>query len=229
MSFFLQLIMTDPKPLSYTDMFSSRNTIIGISGIIGVGKSTLTKSIGEQLGYTSYFEPVKENIFLEKFYKDMKKYSFPMQMYLLNKRFEQHQKMVWMKENAIQDRTIYEDVIFAKMLYEGGYMEKDVFQTYRDTFESMTHFLHRPDMIIYLDVKPEIALERIKKRSRGCETTITLEYLQALQKGYEEWIQDIHPRIPVIRIDWNTFKDTKDVLQIIEKYKGKQYQKGIVV
>lgn len=220
--------MSDSKSLTYTQVFSSRNTLLGISGLIGVGKSTLTKELGKNLGYTTYFEPVKENIFLERFYKNMKKYSFPMQMYLLNKRFEQHQKMVWTKENAIQDRTIYEDVIFAKMLYEGGYMEKDVFQTYRDTFENMTHFLHRPDMILYLDVTPEIALQRIKKRSRDCETTITLEYLQALQKGYEEWIQDIHPRIPVIRIDWNTFKDTEYIIEIIEKYK-KQYQKGIVV
>jgi len=220
--------MSDSKSLTYTEVFSSRNTLLGISGLIGGGKTTLTKELGKKLGCTTYFEPVEENIFLEGFYKDMKKYSFPMQMYLLNKRFEQHQKMVWAKENAIQDRTIYEDVIFAKMLYEGGYMEKDVFQTYRDTFENMTHFLHRPDMILYLDVEPEIALQRIKKRSRDCETTITLEYLQALQKGYEEWIQDIHPRIPVIRIDWNTFKDTEYIIEIIEKYK-KQYQKGIVV
>ena len=68
------------------------------------------------------------------------------------------------------------------MLRESKMMEELDFQTYRSLFQNMSNFLHRPDLIIYLDVKPEIALERIKNRSRNCETNIPLEYLKDLQK-----------------------------------------------
>ena len=107
---------------SYTATFGSPNKLIGISGIIGVGKSTLTESLGSMMGSDIVREPVETNEYLSKFYDDMNKYSFSMQVYLLNHRFRQHQQMVWADSNMIQDRTIYEDVIFAKMLKEGQLM-----------------------------------------------------------------------------------------------------------
>ena len=213
---------------SYTDTFSAKNVILSISGIIGVGKSTLAEKLGKELKANVLYEPVKENEYLNKFYKDMNKYSFPMQVYLLNKRFEQHQQMVWSGKNTIQDRSIYEDVIFAKMLRESKMMEELDFQTYRSLFQNMSNFLHRPDLIIYLDVKPEIALERIKNRSRNCESTIPLDYLKDLQKGYEDWLKDVSPRIPVLRIDWNKFKDTEYVINLV-KNKLKETRKGLVL
>ena len=122
---------------SYTATFGSPNKLIGISGIIGVGKSTLTESLGSLMGSDIVREPVETNEYLSKFYGDMNKYSFPMQVYLLNHRFRQHQQMVWADSNMIQDRTIYEDVIFAKMLNEGGLMEDLDFQTYVQLFNNM--------------------------------------------------------------------------------------------
>ena len=154
--------------MNYTETFSSKkNTIIGISGIIGVGKSTLTNSLGEELGFNVIKEPVETNEYLDNFYKNMSKYSFPMQVYLLNHRFKQHQQMVWSDNSSIQDRTIYEDVIFAKMLREANMMEELDFKTYVDLFKNMSNFLHRPDLILYLDVEPEEALRRVNQRSRG--------------------------------------------------------------
>ena len=84
----------------------SKDLIIGVSGIIGVGKSTLSRKLGEVLGAQVMYEPVETNEYLAKFYKDMTKYSFPMQVYLLNHRFAQHQQMVWSGKNTIQDRTL---------------------------------------------------------------------------------------------------------------------------
>jgi len=192
---------------SYTTTFSSDNVLIGVSGIIGVGKSTLTENLGKVMGYDVLKEPVDTNEYLDKFYQDMGKYSFPMQIYLLNHRFKQHQQMVWSGKNVIQDRTIYEDVIFAKMLKEDGLMEDLDFKTYCQLFNNMTNFLHRPDIIIYLDVEPEEALRRVKNRSRNCESNLPLEYLRKLKKGYEEWLDDVRGRIPIIHLDWNTFQD----------------------
>ena len=209
---------------SYSVTFGSTSTIIAVSGIIGVGKSTLSKELGNSLNAEVYYEPVETNEYLESFYKDMKKYSFPMQIYLLNHRFKQHQQMIWSGKNVIQDRSIYEDVIFAKMLREDGLMEELDFQTYRFLFQNMCNFLHRPDIIVYLDVEPEIALQRIINRSRNCEIGITLEYLRALKKGYEDWLDDISDRIQVIKVDWNEFGTTDDIVkkinEKIQKKKG---------
>lgn len=202
---------------SYTTTFSSDNVLIGVSGIIGVGKSTLTENLGKAMGYKVLKEPVETNEYLDKFYKDMAKYSFPMQIYLLNHRFKQHQQMVWSSENTIQDRTIYEDVIFAKMLKEDGLMEDLDFKTYCQLFNNMTNFLHRPDVIIYLDVEPEEALMRVKTRSRDCETDLPIEYLRKLKKGYEEWLSDLRGRIPIIHLNWNTFQDTDYIVSKIQE------------
>ena len=192
---------------SYTSTFSSPNVLIGISGIIGVGKSTLTESLGKILSWDVVKEPVESNEYLCKFYEDMEKYAFPMQVYLLNHRFRQHQQMVWSGKSMVQDRTIYEDVIFAKMLHDGGLMEDLDFNTYVQLFNNMTNFLHRPDLIIYLDVEPSEALRRVRERSRSCETKMSLEYLTELRNGYEEWLKDVRDRIPVLRLDWNTYMD----------------------
>ena len=168
--------------MNYTQTFGPKTHIIGISGIIGVGKSTLSKNLGNELGFNVIKEPVETNEYLSSFYNDMKKYSFPMQIYLLNARFKQHQQMVWSDNSSIQDRTIYEDVIFAKMLHESNMIEDLDFKTYIELFNNMSNFLHRPDIILYLDVNPEIAIKRINSRSRNCESGISLEYLQALKK-----------------------------------------------
>jgi len=171
---------------TYSQVFGSNNVLIGVSGIIGVGKSTLTKSLCKEFKADALYEPVETNLYLKKFYKDIKKYAFPMQVHLLNHRFSQHQQMVWSGNNTVQDRTIYEDVIFAKMLYESGDMSELDFKTYCGLYHNMSNFLHRPDLIVYLDVEPEIALERIKQRSRGCEINMPIEYLRKLKAGYEE-------------------------------------------
>lgn len=201
---------------SYTSTFSSPNVLIGISGIIGVGKSTLTESLGKILSWDVVKEPVESNEYLCKFYEDMEKYAFPMQVYLLNHRFRQHQQMVWSGKSMVQDRTIYEDVIFAKMLHDGGLMEDLDFNTYVQLFNNMTNFLHRPDLIIYLDVEPSEALRRVRERSRSCETKMSLEYLTELRNGYEEWLKDVRDRIPVLRLDWNTYMDPEKVASLIK-------------
>ena len=198
---------------SYSSTFGPKNILVGISGIIGVGKSTLTEQLGAVLKWGTVREPVDSNEYLGKFYQDISRYSFPMQVFLLNHRFKQHQQMVWSDRSMVQDRTIYEDVIFAKMLREDGLMEELDFQTYVDLFRNMTNFLHRPDAIIYLDVEPAVALQRVKERSRECETGITLEYLTKLRAGYEEWLDDVKDRIPVLRIDWNEYQDIEVVLK----------------
>lgn len=105
----------------------------------------------------------------------MKKYSFPLQVFLLNKRFKQQQQIVWGGKGGVVDRTIYEDSVFARMLRDSGLMDDRDYGTYIELFKNMSNFMKKPNIIVHLDVKPEEAMERIRVRSRGCETGITVE------------------------------------------------------
>ena len=210
------------------NLLMSEDNFIGISGLIGAGKTTLAKALGKVLNLPVYYEPVIENEYLEDFYRDMKRYSFSFQIYLLNCRFRQHQQVLWNGTGGIQDRTLYEDSIFAKVLYEEGNMEEREYKTYLNLFKSMSNFMKKNTLIIHLDCKPEESLERIKKRARGCETGITLEYLTKLYNGYEEFIKQISKVIPVLRVNYSRFKNAEEMAEIIKKeYESMQNVKKI--
>ncbi len=197
------------QPLS--DLF------IGIAGIIGAGKSTLAAALGKHLDLPVYYEPVADNEYLADFYRDTKQYSFATQIYLLNRRFQQHQEIIWRGGGGVQDRTIYEDAVFAKMLVDINLMDERDCRTYVSLFRHMSNFMCRPNVIVYLDVKPERSLERVRSRSRDVETGITLEYLTALHGEYERFIADISRTVPVIRVDWDRFRDVEEMAVVIER------------
>jgi deoxyadenosine kinase len=191
------------------------NLFIGIAGMIGAGKSTLATALGKHLDIDVYYEPVDNNEYLADFYRDTKRYSFATQIYLLNRRFQQHQEIIWRGRSAVQDRTIYEDSIFAKMLAKTGLMEERDYRTYIDLFRNMSNFMCKPNVIIYLDVSPERSMERIKARSRGVESGITIEYLKALHDGYAEFVADISRVIPVIQVDYDRFPTVEEMARVI--------------
>lgn len=195
----------------------NQNVYISVSGMIGAGKSTLAKNLGDLMGLKVYYEPVADNCYLEDFYKDMKSCSFAMQVFLLNKRFQQQQEIIWSKSGAIQDRTIYEDGIFAKMLMKSGLMDERDYDTYKELSDNMCNFMRQPNLIVHLDVSPEESLARIKSRERGCETTITIEYLQALYEEYDIFLDEISKVIPVIKIDYYKFQSTEIMAAQIQK------------
>lgn len=190
---------------------------IGIAGMIGAGKSTLARLLGEHLSIDVHYEPVEDNEYLEDFYRDTAKYSFAIQIYMLNRRFQQHQEIIWRGRSAVQDRTIYEDSIFARVLAESGLMEARDYRTYRDLFQNMSHFMCRPNVIVYLDASPEVSMQRISQRGRGMESGISLEYLEALYRGYEDFVQDISRTTPVIRVDYERFATAEEMAKVIER------------
>jgi deoxyadenosine kinase len=199
------------------NILMAEDNFIGISGLIGAGKTTLATELGKVLNLPVYYEPVVENEYLEDFYRDMKRYSFSFQIYLLNCRFRQHQQVLWNGTGGIQDRTLYEDSIFAKVLYEEGNMEEREYKTYLNLFRNMSNFMKKNTLIVHLDCKPEESLRRIKMRARGCETGITIDYLTKLYNAYEEFLKEISKVIPVIRVNYSKFKTAEEMAQIIKR------------
>ncbi len=202
-------------PMNAPDVFG--NIFIGIAGMIGAGKSTLAAALGQHLDIDVHYEPVADNEYLGDFYADTKKHSFAMQVYLLNRRFQQHQEIIWRGRSAVQDRTIYEDSIFARMLASTGLMDERDYRTYVQLFKHMSNFMCRPSVIVYLDVSPESSLARIKQRSRDVEATIGLDYLRALHAAYAEFVENISKTIPVIRVDYERFATAEEMAEMIKR------------
>ena len=206
------------------------NLFIGIAGMIGAGKSTLATSLAQHLGIKAYYEPVADNEYLEDFYTNTAKYSFAMQVYLLTRRFQQHQEIIWRGESAVQDRTIYEDSVFAAMLAESGLMEERDYRTYRTLFQYMSNFMCKPNVIVYLDVKPERSLERINMRSRDVESGISLEYLQNLYRHYQKFIDEISRVIPVISVDYDRFATAEEMAKVIQsEYLNHSFKRSVTL
>ena len=197
-------------------MEALQDLFIGIAGMIGAGKTTLATALGRHLNLPVYYEPVEDNEYLADFYRDTKRYSFVTQIYLLNRRFRQHQSVIWAGGGGVQDRTIYEDAVFAKALVQQGLMDERDYRTYLDLFRHMSNFMCRPNVIVYLDVRPERSLERIRGRSRNVETTVSLEYLAALYEEYEHFVRDISRSVPVIRVDWDQFRDVEEMAEVVQ-------------
>ncbi len=205
-----------------------QDLFIGIAGLIGAGKTTLADALGEHLGLPVYYEPVADQAYLEDFYRDTARYAFSTQIYLLNRRFQQHQEIIWRGTGGVQDRTIYEDAVFAKTLVQQGLMEERDYKTYLQLFRHMSNFMCRPSLIVYLDLSPETSLERVRSRARDVETGITLEYLTALRDNYEAFIQDISRLVPVVRVNWEEFRDAETMASMIEKeYLGTSFVRDV--
>ena len=147
----------------------------------------------------------------------MAKYSFQLQVYLLNHRFRQHQEIIWCGKGAVQDRSIYEDAIFAKILCDSGQMEERDYRTYMALFSNMSNFMRKPNLLVHLEVTPEESMERIKERARGCETGITLDYLKMLYAGYDNFLKDIAKVIPVIKVKYNQFRTGEEIAKVVVK------------
>ena len=194
-----------------------QDLFIGIAGLIGAGKSTLATALGKHLDLPVYYEPVADNEYLADFYADTKRYAFQTQIYLLNRRFAQHQEIIWRGGGGVQDRTIYEDSVFARTLVKLGLMDERDYRTYLQLFRHMSNFMCRPNVIVYLDLEPETSLERVRQRDRGVETGLTIEYLRALREEYERFVADISRSVPVIRVSWEQYRNAEEMASVIER------------
>ena len=163
---------------------------IAICGNIGSGKTTLAGKLSKHYGWQALLESVDDNPYLRDFYGDMQRWSFHVQMYFLNSRFKQINKIrAAVNKITIQDRTIYEDAyIFAANLHDSGFMSERDFQSYLDTFHSMINFVKPPDLLIYLKADIPKLVRQIEKRGRDYEYSIRIDYLRNLNEHYEKWI-----------------------------------------
>ena len=189
---------------------------IAIAGNIGSGKTTLTKMLAAHYGWTPKFESVDYNPYLADFYEDMERWSFNLQIYFLNKRFQDVVEIAKHSEVIIQDRTIYEDArIFAPNLHAMGLMSTRDFESYTDLFDLMMSLVNPPDLLIYLRSSIPNLIAQIQKRGREYERSIRIDYITGLNQRYEDWIKDYKSRLLVIDVDDIKFENKPEDFQFI--------------
>lgn len=191
---------------------------IAIAGNIGSGKTTLTERLAKHYKWLPHYEDVDDNPYLNDFYKEMPRWSFNLQIYFLNSRFQQLSEMNKNGKKIVQDRTIYEDAyIFAPNLHAMGLMTTRDFENYFSLFKSMDEFIKPPDLLIYLRASVPELVKQIQKRGRDYEEAIRLDYLTRLNERYEAWISTYDKgKLLIVDVDNNNFhENAEDLGEII--------------
>lgn len=158
---------------------------IAIEGVIGAGKTSLAKKIGERLNAKFIFEQFEHNPFLEKFYIDRKQFAFQTQMFFLINRFKQQQELNQedlFSEHLVCDYIFEKDRVFAYLN-----LSKDELNLYESIYPLLARTLRKPDLVIFLQSSTERLLYNIKKRNRKIERAITRSYLEELGEAYNHY------------------------------------------
>ena len=196
---------------------------IAIAGNIGAGKTSLTELLAKHYHWEAHFEDVIDNPYLDDFYNHMERWSFNLQIYFLKSRFEQLLSFKESKKTIIQDRTIYEDAhIFAPNLNAMGLMNQRDINNYQGIFSLMESLIKGPDLLIYLRSSIPNLVNKIHKRGREYENSISIDYLSRLNERYEAWISTYdEKKLIIIDVDSLDFVDNKEdltkVIQIIDE------------
>ena len=174
---------------------------IAIAGNMGVGKSTLTRLLTEELGWTAFYEAVDDNPYLADFYKDMPQWGFHSQLFFLSRRLRYHRQIVEHPKHVVQDRSVYEDAeVFARNLHQRSNISRRDHQLYRDLYEELIQIVPPPNLIVYLKASVTTLIERIHRRGRDFERDISPLYLQQLNELYNAWIEDF-TLCPILTIE----------------------------
>jgi deoxyadenosine/deoxycytidine kinase len=158
---------------------------IAIEGPIGVGKSSLAKILARKFGARLVKEEVGNNPFLERFYEDPRKYAFQTQLFFLLSRYRQQKELA---QGNLFDSGVVCDYILAKdKIFALINLEDDEVSLYESIYKLLVSTLPKPDMVIYLQARPEVLLSRVRKRGIAYERNISLDYLRTLSDAYNEY------------------------------------------
>lgn len=172
---------------------------ITVSGNIGVGKSTFSGKLSEALGLTHLPEPLA-NPFLADYYHDKPRWGFHSQVRFALDYAQVHQLITASPGAVCQERNLYESHVFARALATAGILSAREYGTLAHLIDRCLAGTQPPDLLVYLSAPIPMLLERINRRSRGCEQVIDADYLACLQAAYDEWIHTFKV-CPVLHID----------------------------
>ena len=212
-----------------------RGTVLWLEGLIGAGKSTLAQKIAGLMEFRAFHEPVEVD-YLDKFYKDPRRYAFEFQLRQLARREAIHHAAQWEAitctdfKGSILDRGLPGDRVFARLHVQMGNISAEQWMTYELLFKSAMGRLQTASLLVFLDVEPEVAMERVRNRNRGSESGLSIDYLRMLRKGYLDLMSEVESKesrwsdgLQIMRVPWNL--DHQEAAPLVDKIKDRLHLK----
>lgn len=204
---------------------------IFISGAVGVGKTTLAELLSRELDLPIYMENISDNEFLPMYYQNPKRYALTLQMSFLQHRVRQAREAM-QTDYYIMDRSLHDDLLFFKAIYDSGRTTSSEWTLYQQLFELLTIDIfssigYQPDLFIFIDASDQEILNRIEKRQRSFEKVknqADLEkYFLLLAKSYREWMYayEESPKLIINSAELNFLTDENAEKEIIRQVKEK--------
>jgi deoxyadenosine/deoxycytidine kinase len=202
-------------------------SFIAIEGNIGSGKTSLANKLASELQARLVLEEFEDNSFLPKFYKDARRYAFPLEMSFLAARFNQLKGQL--NEQDLFTKHTVSDYLFAKcLLFSKVNLDEDEYELYSKVFSIIQLQLRKPDLLVYLHNPVEKLLWQIKNRGRAYEQEISPEYLESLQTAYFEYLnQQNDQRILILDCSALDYVNRETDYLLIKDAISKDYEMGI--
>ena len=158
---------------------------IVVEGPIGVGKTSLAKMLANEFQARMVFERVEDNPFLPKFYKSREIYAFQNQTFFLLNRYQQQMELAQQNlfnQNTVADYLFAKDQIFATLT-----LSAEELSLYQQIYVLLNTRVPKPDLVVYLQARPEVLYKRVKKRDKKFERGVTFEYLGEVAQAYNQY------------------------------------------
>ncbi len=193
---------------------------IVVEGPLGVGKTTLARLLAEEFNARAVLEQVEDNPFLKKFYDDARAYAFQTQLFFLLNRYRQQCALT--QQDLFAQHTVA-DYLFAKdQIFAQANLDADELALYRQLFGLLDSRLPKPDLVVYLQARGEVLMERLRRRDREYERRIAPEYVQRIAEAYRDFFfyYDETPLLVVNSSDVDFVARPEDLADLIREIRS---------
>jgi deoxyadenosine/deoxycytidine kinase len=195
----------------------ARGKYIAVEGPIGVGKTSLARMLATEFQARTIFEQVEDNPFLPKFYKSRETYAFQNQTFFLLNRYQQQLELGQLdlfNQNTVADYLFAKDSIFAALT-----LSAEELKLYQQIYALLNTRVPKPDLVVYLQARPEVLYKRVKKRDKSYERGLTFEYLAEVAQAYNRFFfnYDETPLLVVNTSDIDFVASSKHLADLIKE------------